>query len=123
MARAAGVSVDPWRRVLDEVTGVVGVRGALIVSTDDGLVVAESAMASLETADVAALAAGLAQRAARVTSAAGGSAPTSVRLTAERGSVIAVAGVSPLWLVAIVDPSAELGRLRILLGDLAATVG
>ncbi len=117
------MSADPWRRILDEVTGVAGVRGALIVSSEDGLVVAEAAMASLETADVAALAAGLASRAGRVARVAGASAPTAVRLTAERGSVIAVAGDAQLWLVAITDPSAELGRLRILLGDLAATLG
>ena len=112
----------PWQHIVNGAVGAGGVRGALIVSADDGLVIAESAMVGLETADVAALAASLVQRALRVTRVANDSPPTSVRLSAEGGTLIAVAGAQPLWLVAIAEPSAELGRLRLLLGDLASTL-
>ena len=50
------MSLERWQQILREVTGIPGVRGALIVSADDGLVVAESAMESVATSDVAALA-------------------------------------------------------------------
>lgn len=116
------MSLDRWQRTLDEVTAVSGVRGALLVSVDDGLVVAEAAMDSLETADVAALAAAVVQRVMRVARVAAHAPPRSVRLTAEHGTMMAFAADGPLWLVAIADPSAELGRLRLLLGDLASTI-
>lgn len=116
------MSVLPWEETLREITGVVGVRGALIVSAEDGLVVAESAMEGLETASVAAFAASLIARAERTAAAMQLSAPTRVHVTAEAGMLFAVAGAEPLWLVAVTDPSAELGRLRLLLGDLAAAL-
>jgi predicted regulator of Ras-like GTPase activity (Roadblock/LC7/MglB family) len=40
-------------------------------------------------------------------------------LAAELGTLVAVQGTGGLWLVAVTDPAAELGRLRLLLGDLA----
>ena len=102
-----------------EVTGVPGVRGALIVSIDDGLVVAESAMADVETTDVAALAAAVLTRATRCAVALGGASPSIVHLAAEEGSLLAVAGESPLWMVAVAGSGAEIGRLRLLLSDFA----
>lgn len=113
---------SPWQDALREVTGVAGVLGALIVSADDGLVVAETAMEELETSDVAALAAALVSRAARCTTAMRCSAPSSLHLVAERGAVLAVAGPAPLWLVAVARHDAELGRLRLLLRDFAGAL-
>lgn len=116
------MSLLHWEGTLREVTGIMGVRGALIVSADDGLVVAESAMEGLATTDVAAFAAALISRAQRTASAMHTSAPTRVHVTAESGTLFAVAGTDPLWLVAVTDPTVELGRLRLLLGDLAAVL-
>ncbi len=116
------MSIARWEGMLREITGIIGVRGALIISADDGLVVAESAMEGLETTDVAAFAASLISRAQRTAAAMRTSPPTRLHVTAELGTLFAVAGGEPLWLVAVTDPTVELGRLRILLGDLAVVL-
>lgn len=116
------MTMASWQDALREVTGVAGVRGALIVSAEDGLVIAETAMDDLETADVAALSAALVTRAIRTTIAMRADAPHSVHLAAEHGVVIAMAGPDPLWLVAVARHDAELGRLRLLLRDLAGAL-
>ena len=113
---------DQWRIALREVTGVAGVLGALIVSADDGLVIAETAMEDLETADVAALSAALVTRATRCAGAMQSGAPQSVYLVGDRGALLAVAGPSLLWLVAVARQDAELGRLRVLMRDFAGVL-
>jgi len=114
--------LSQWQEMLREVTRIAGVRGALVMSADDGLVVAETAMTDLDTADVAALAASLVSRAARVSGAMGVAAPRLLHLEAAEGALLAAAGPAPLWLVAITGPDAEFGRLRLLLGDLAGVL-
>lgn len=116
------MSIPRWEGMLREITGIMGVRGALIVSADDGLVVAESAMEGLETTDVAAFAAAVISRAERTAKAMRCAPPTRLHLSAEEGTLFAVAGAEPLWLVAVTDTSVELGRLRLLLGDLAGVL-
>ncbi len=111
-----------WQDALREVTGVTGVIGALIISADDGLVVAETAMEGLATADVAALAAALVTRAVRCNAAMQVAIPSSLHLVATAGALLAVAGPSPLWMVAVAGPDAELGRLRLLLRDFAGVL-
>ncbi len=116
------MTAERWIDILREVTGVSGVRGALVLSAEDGLVVTDAAMPDLDTADVAALAAGVIARVTRTALAMGSGTPTLVHLTAERGTLLAVAGPPPLWLAAVADADAELGRLRLLLGDFAAAL-
>ncbi len=116
------MSIDAWQTVLREVTGVSGVLGALIVSADDGLVVAESAMESLATPDVAALSAALVTRAGRCTDAIKASPPVALFLSGDDGALLAVAGPAPLWLVAIARRDAEIGRLRVLMRDFAGAL-
>ena len=111
-----------WPDALRQLTGVAGVLGALIISADDGLVVAETAIDELATADVAALAAALVSRATRCTGAMEAGVPSSVHLMAEQGALFAVAGPAPLWLVAVARHDAELGRLRLLLRDFAGAL-
>lgn len=117
------MSVEHWQAALHEVTGVAGVRGALIISAEDGLVIAETAMDDLATADVAALSAALVSRAARCMAAMHTAVPQSVYLVGEFGAVLAVAGPAPLWLVAVARKDAELGRLRLLMRDFAGVLG
>ena len=116
------MSIDQCQAALREVTGVAGVLGALIVSAEDGLVVAETAMEDLATADVAALAAVLVTRAARCTAAMAAGAPQTAYLVGDRGALLAVAGPAPLWLVAVARNDGELGRLRLLMRDFAAVL-
>ncbi len=56
---------------LDLITRVRGVRGAMLVSGDDGIVVAEQLMEGIKGAAVAALASSLAARLRRAMEAAG----------------------------------------------------
>ncbi len=116
------MSIAAWQDALREVTGIAGVRGALIVSAEDGLVIAETAMDDLATADVAALAAALVSRAARCVATMDATAPQSLHLVGEHGAIFAVAGPAPIWLVAVARRDAEFGRLRLLLGDLAGAL-
>lgn len=108
-----------WEAALREVTALPGVRGAVIMSADDGLVVAETAMDDVATADIAALASALVSRSARCVDALHGGPLTSVHLIASQGALLAVAGPAPLWLVALARAGTELGRLRLVLRDFA----
>lgn len=103
--------------VLVEVCRVEGVRGALLVSADDGLVVAESAMDGLDAGPVAALAASLAGRLAGTTTALGEPPPTLIALEATDGGLVVATGDVGLLLVAVTDPDANAGMLRLALLD------
>jgi predicted regulator of Ras-like GTPase activity (Roadblock/LC7/MglB family) len=98
---------------LERVTQVPGVRGSLLISADDGLVVAERLMEGIDGRAVAALAASLVQRLGRATGGAGLQSPTFVHLRGNTGSVLAAPGRDDLVLVAVVDPDANVGRARI----------
>lgn len=105
--------------MLAEVTAIAGVRGAVVVAADDGLVVQQAALDDVETSDLAALAAAVARRAGDLFAAFGDGEVRLCTLAAEGGTVVAAQGSDGLWLVAITAPDAELGRLRLQLGDLA----
>ena len=98
---------------LERVTRVPGVRGSLLISAEDGLVVAERLMEGIDGRAVAALAASLLQRLGRATAGAGLETPTFVHLRGNAGSVLAAPGRDDLVLVAVVEPEANLGRARI----------
>ncbi|MBP6443684.1 MAG: roadblock/LC7 domain-containing protein [Gemmatimonadales bacterium] len=116
------MSLQRWERLLCEVIAIPGVRGAALVASDDGLVVAEAAMDQLDGADVAALVAALVSRATRVARSIPTAAPRLIHLAGDGGTLLAVDAGTPLWLVAVAEPGAEVGRLRVLLGDLAGAV-
>jgi predicted regulator of Ras-like GTPase activity (Roadblock/LC7/MglB family) len=98
---------------LERVTQVPGVRGSLLISGSDGLVVAERLMDGIDGRAVAALAANLVQRLGRATTGAGMRPPTFVHLRGDSGSVLAAPGGDDLVLVAVVEPNANLGLARI----------
>lgn len=108
---------------LERLTGVRGVRGAMLVSADDGLVVAEAAMDGVDGRAVAALAASLAKKMARATASAGLRPPELVHLRGEQGSVLAVPAGPDLLLVAVADRDANLGLARIELIGAARGLG
>src|SRR3954466_11454848 len=100
-------------QVLERITQSPGVRGSLLISADDGLVVAERLMEGIDGRAVAALAASLVQRLGRATGGAGVESPRFVHLRGNAGSVLAAPGGDAIVLVAVVDPDANLGRARI----------
>jgi predicted regulator of Ras-like GTPase activity (Roadblock/LC7/MglB family) len=98
---------------LEQVTQVPGVRGSLLISATDGLVVAERLMDGVDGRAVAALAASLVQRLDRATNRAGMRAPTFVHLRGNSGSVLAAPGRADLVLVAVAGADANLGLARV----------
>src|ERR671925_367243 len=87
---------------LERITQVTGVRGSLLISGTDGLVVAERLMDGIEGRAIAALAANLVRRLDRATQRAGMRGPTFVHLQGTAGSVLAAPGRDDLLLVALV---------------------
>lgn len=91
---------------------VPGVRGAFVVSTEDGLVVEGRFNVDVRAPAVAALAAKLFTRAVRSVSEAGFGAVRFLQLDAKNGKMM-VAGRGDLILVAVADPRANPGRARL----------
>jgi predicted regulator of Ras-like GTPase activity (Roadblock/LC7/MglB family) len=110
-------------QALEKVTQVPGVRGSLLISADDGLVVAERLMEGIDGRAVAALAASLVQRLGRATSGAGLRSPSFVHLRGLAGSVLAAPGHEDLVLVAVADPDVNLGRARLEMLDAVGRLG
>jgi predicted regulator of Ras-like GTPase activity (Roadblock/LC7/MglB family) len=102
---------------LERVTQVPGVKGSLLISGTDGLVVAERLMDGIDGRAIAALAASLVQRLDRATHQAGMRAPTFVHLRGNNGSVLAAPGRSDLVLVAVAGTEANLGLARVQMLD------
>ena len=100
---------------LDLITRVRGVRGAMLVSADDGLVVAEQLMEGLKGGAVAALAASLAGRLRRAMEAAGIGASVFWHLQGEQGALLVVPGTSSggILVVAVAEPDVNIGLVRL----------
>lgn len=110
-------------RALDLVTRVRGVRGAMIVSSDDGLVVAEQLMEGIKGATVAALAASLANRLRRAMEATGVKESVFWHLQCDQGALLVVPAASGLLVVAVADPAVNVGLVRLELLRAAEAVG
>lgn len=102
---------------LTGLTRIPGVRGALIVSRDDGLVVADALMEGINGPAVAALAASLAGRMRGVTAALGQPEPVMMYLAGSGGTLLAAPGANGLLIVAVAAPDVNTGELRLSLLD------
>jgi predicted regulator of Ras-like GTPase activity (Roadblock/LC7/MglB family) len=98
---------------LDLITRVRGVRGAMIVSADDGLIVAEQLMEGIKGSAVAALAASLAGRLRRAMEAAGLGASVFWHLAADQGTLLVVPAASGMLVVAVAEPDVNIGLVRL----------
>jgi predicted regulator of Ras-like GTPase activity (Roadblock/LC7/MglB family) len=112
--------VTEVQAVLERVTRVAGVRGALVASAADGLVVAEQLMEDVDGRAAAALAGSLVSRLVRTAGAAGRHPPSFVQLRAERGCILAAPGAADLVLIAVAGPDANLGLARLEMLDAAS---
>ncbi len=108
---------------LDRITRVPGVRGALIASTADGLVVAEQLMDGIDGRAAAALSGSLVARLARTAQRAGVRPPVFIHLRGEDGSILAAPGAQELVLVAVAGPDANLGLARLEMLEAAGQLG
>lgn len=104
---------------LDQLSRADGVRGALLVSAEDGLVIADTAMEGIEAGPVAALAASLATRLFKVAETAGQAPPALVHLEATEGGLFIAIGEGGLLLVAVTTADANAGEVRLELLDAA----
>lgn len=112
-----------YGRALDLITRVRGVRGAMLVAGDDGLVVAEQLMEGIKGSAIAALAASLATRLQRAMDAAGVGSPRFWHLQADQGALLVVPAASAMLVVAVTEPDVNVGLVRLELLRAAETVG
>jgi predicted regulator of Ras-like GTPase activity (Roadblock/LC7/MglB family) len=111
---------------LDLITRVRGVRGAMLVSAADGIIVAEQLMEGIKGSAVAALAASLAGKLRRAMEAAGAGTSVFWHLQAEQGALLVVpgggAGEEGILVVAVAEPDVNIGLVRGVLLRAAAAV-
>jgi predicted regulator of Ras-like GTPase activity (Roadblock/LC7/MglB family) len=105
--------MTPFTQMLDGLTRQRGVRASLIVSENDGLVVASSLRFGQDGDRVAALAASMYRKARLSARAARLGAVAFLQLDAERGRVCAAGGRSDLVIVVVADPAANVGLIRV----------
>lgn len=103
----------PHGPMLEALTRLRGIRGAMVVSVADGLVVAESLMAGLKGSALAALAANLASRTTELADRSGVGAPRFLHLQATDGALLVAPATGELVLVAVVGRDVPLGLLRL----------
>lgn len=99
--------------VLERITRVPGVRGAMLVSVRDGLMVSDHLVEGIKGAAVAALAASLTQRLGRALGAAGAGPPAFWHLHASDGGILAVTAPNELLVVAVTAPEVNAGLVRL----------
>jgi predicted regulator of Ras-like GTPase activity (Roadblock/LC7/MglB family) len=99
--------------LLTELTRAHGVRGALVVSREDGIVVADALMEGVDGRAVAALAASLAERLAGVTRTLGQPEPLLWQLQASDGMLLGAPGGEGLLVVLVADAEVNAGELRL----------
>ncbi len=102
-----------FRQALDSITRVRGVRGAMLVGGDDGLIVADALMEGVRGNAVAALAASLAKRFRKATESAGAGAPHFVHLQGDDGTLMIVPAPDGVLVVAVGDPDMNVGLVRL----------
>ena len=108
---------------LDVVTRVRGVRGAMLVSVSDGLVVAEHLMEGIKGPAVAALTASLASRLRRAMEGTGVGAGAFWHLQGTEGALLVVQTASGILVVAVADAGVNVGLVRLELRKAAEAVG
>ncbi len=99
--------------LLDAVTRVPGVRGALLVSADDGLAVAEALMEGVKGNALAALSASLVKRFQRAAEAGGAGTLNFLHLQAADGVVLAVPAPHDMLLITVADAGVNVGLARL----------
>ena len=102
-----------FQDALADITRIPGVRGALVVSRDDGLVVADALMEGVDGAAVAALAASLATRMRSVTRVLAQPEPVLLMLGGAEGLLLLAPGIGGLLVVAVGASDVNLAELRL----------
>jgi predicted regulator of Ras-like GTPase activity (Roadblock/LC7/MglB family) len=98
---------------LETLTRLRGVRGAMVVSAEDGIVVADALMEDVSGEAVAALAASLAQRMGQAVTATGYAVPTFLHLQTSAGALLIVPTGEDLLLIVFGSPDINVGLTRV----------
>lgn len=99
--------------MLDRITRVRNVRGAILVASDDGVVVADRLMEGVKGNAVAALAASLMKRLGQATEVAGVGHPQFLHLQSENGVLLAAPATREMLLVTVADVGVNIGLVRL----------
>jgi predicted regulator of Ras-like GTPase activity (Roadblock/LC7/MglB family) len=111
-----------YGRLLDQITKVRGVRGALLVAAEDGIVVAETVMGGIRSSAVAALVGSLVRRIRRAADSVQIGFPEFVHLQTAGGALCAVPVPDGMLLVAVADTEVNIGLLRLALRKTAEII-
>lgn len=103
---------SPFTAVLDTLTRQRGVRASLVVSARDGIAIDSNLQIGQDGSRVAALAASLYRKARRSALAAGLGTTGFMQLEAESGRLCIIGG-DEVVLVAVADPEANVGLIRV----------
>jgi predicted regulator of Ras-like GTPase activity (Roadblock/LC7/MglB family) len=104
---------DKYAPLLETLTRLRGIRGAMVVEAGDGLVVAESLMGGVKSTTLAAMAASVAAKATELAGRAGFGPPKFLHLQASDGSMLVAPASGDLVLVAVAGRDVPLGLLRL----------
>jgi predicted regulator of Ras-like GTPase activity (Roadblock/LC7/MglB family) len=105
--------VNPHQKALEGLTGISGVRGAMLANRDDGIVVAEAIMEDVESGALAALASSLARRLETAALAAKGGAAGFLHLQATNGALFVAPVGTEMLLIVSADKGVNVGRARL----------
>lgn len=109
-------------KALETLTGIHGVRGAMLATGDDGIVVAESVMEDVDGGALAALAASLARRLEAASAAARGGRSGFLHLQATGGALLVSPVGKDLLLVVIAERGVNVGRARLEMARVSETL-
>ena len=105
--------IPDYKALLEPLTRLRGVRGAMIVAADDGVVVVDALMDGMKGRALAALAAALASRIVDLSTSASFGAARFIQLQAAEGSLLLVPATAELLLVTVTGRDVPLGLTRL----------
>jgi predicted regulator of Ras-like GTPase activity (Roadblock/LC7/MglB family) len=100
-------------RALDRISRVRGVRGSMVVAADDGIAVAQLLMEGVNGKAVAALAGALARKMGGAAAATGAGRVRFLQMDAAEGTLLVATAPRDLLVVALADPTVNVGLCRI----------
>lgn len=113
---------DAYGRVLDQITKIRGVRGALFVAGEDGMVVADAVIEGIKPNAVAALTGNLVRRVRRAAESAGVGVPEFMHMQTSAGTLCAVPAPAGALVVVIADAGVNVGLLRLAMRKAAEVI-
>jgi predicted regulator of Ras-like GTPase activity (Roadblock/LC7/MglB family) len=104
---------ESFERALDGITRVRGVRAALMVTGEDGLVIADTVMEGVRRDAVAALAASLSTRMTKAAARAGVGEQQFLHLQAEQGALLTMPASDGVLVVVLAEKEVNVGLVRL----------